>query len=476
MTKRLFHLTLFLFISLSIPLTATAQIVDIPDPNLRAAIEYELGNPLAGTAITVADMETLTALDASNANISDLTGLEHAINLTILDLGAKFLGDHSINSNSISDLSPLAGLTNLTELWLRKNTISDISAVIGLINLEALDLGTNSISDISPLAGLTNLTTLVLRRNSISDLSPMAGLTDLTWLDLGDNLISDLAPLAGLTQLTLLGLWDNSISDISALAGLTQLTLLWINNNAISDIAPLAGLTQLTELNLTNNSISDLAPLVTNTGLGSHDIVGVNGNPLNDASINSHIPTLQSSGVTVEFDNIIVRPEDIAQTVDIPDPKLRAKIAYARRKASDATITMADIITLTELRAPNANISDLTGLEHATNLTSLELDINFISDLSPLVANTGLGNGDYVNVLGNPLNAASINTHIPALQSRGVTVEFDNIVVRPEDIARTVDIPDSNLRSTIEYERGKASGAPITVADMMLLIELFAPK
>ena len=41
-----------------------------------------------------------------------------------------------------------------------------------------------------------------------------------------------------------------------------------------------------------------------------------------------------------------------------------------------------------------------------------------------MVANTGLGSGDRVNVRNNPLSATSINTHIPALQGRGVDVSF----------------------------------------------------
>jgi hypothetical protein len=52
------------------------------------------------------------------------------------------------------------------------------------------------------------------------------------------------------------------------------------------------------------------------------------------------------------------------------------------------------------------------------------------------VANTGLGNGDTVDVKINPLSDASIHTHIPALQSRGVRVTFDELertsVVNPE--------------------------------------------
>ena len=55
MTKRRFCFTFFLLICFSLPLTATAQTVDIPDDNLRAEIEKALGKT-PGEAITAADM------------------------------------------------------------------------------------------------------------------------------------------------------------------------------------------------------------------------------------------------------------------------------------------------------------------------------------------------------------------------------------------------------------------------------------
>jgi len=95
------------------------------------------------------------------------------------------------------------------------------------------------ISDISPLAGLTSLTELDLFYNQISDISPLAGLTSLTRLDLGYNQISDISPLLNLTSLTHLSLHDNQISDISPLASLTSLIELHLEANNISDIKPL---------------------------------------------------------------------------------------------------------------------------------------------------------------------------------------------------------------------------------------------
>ena len=309
MRKQLFRLMLFSLIWLSIPVTTQAQVVFIPDFNLRAVIEKHLGKR-PGATITVADMAWLTELDATNQNIRNLTGLETA--------------------------------TNLIWLW----------------------LGQNSISDISPLAGLTNLTELELNENFISNILPLARLTRLIYLNLLNNSISNISTVARLTNLTILDLGKNRISNISALAGLTNLEELWIDNN----------------------SISDLWPLVANSGLRGSDTVDVTGNPLSALSINTHIPALQSRGVTVEFDQIVVPPK----TVNIPDPNLRHIIAQALGKAPSAIITVADMAWLTGLDATSQNISNITGLETATNLTRLWLRNNSISNISPLSGLTKL--------------------------------------------------------------------------------------
>ena len=83
-------------------------------------------------------------------------------------------------------------------------------------------------------------------------------------------------------------------------------------------------------------------------------------------------------------------PTPTQQSVNIPDPNLRAKINEALRKASGASITNVEIASLPELDARNANISNLTGLELATNLTELYLQNNSVSDIIPLQGLTKL--------------------------------------------------------------------------------------
>ena len=267
--------------------------VDLPDANLRAVVETALGKA-EGKPIAPSEMAALTRLEAPEVGVRNLTGLEHAINLTYLDFW----------KSSVSDLSPVAGLTNLAHLgFAANNAISDVSALVGLTNLTALFLNGNSISDISPLADLKNLRRLSLGNNNISDISALEGLTNLTLLRLSHNSILNISSLANLTNLRRLDLYVNIISDPSPVAGLTDLTSLNLAENLISDVSALSNLTNLTHLELPFNSISDLSPLVANAGLGSGDEIDVRGNLLSYQSIHTHIPTLQSRGVTVEFDN-----------------------------------------------------------------------------------------------------------------------------------------------------------------------------
>ena len=165
----------------------SVQPVNIPDANLRTAIEDALHKP-AGAIITDADMATLTSLEPGWGEIRELTGLEFAVNLTYVRL------DH----NQISDLSRLAGLTKLQFLDIQKNRISDLSPLAGLINLRELDLSENDKSEgtrsvrkrnigLSPLARLANLEMLGLDINHVSDLSPLVGLTNLREINVRSN-------------------------------------------------------------------------------------------------------------------------------------------------------------------------------------------------------------------------------------------------------------------------------------------------
>jgi len=207
--------------------------------------------------------------------------------------------------------------------------------------------------------------------------------------------------------------------------------------------------------------------------------------------------------------------------VGIPDPRLRAAVETALGKSAGEPIAQAEMATLDTLEAIGANISDLTGLEVAThlewlnfdgnlvsdlsplagltnlthlflwgntitdlsplagltNLTHLFLSHNTITDLSPLVANTGLGSGDEIAVRGNPLSYQSIHTHIPALQQRGVTVEFDTDGTRPPDVNGdgVINVLDLiQIAESFGTAKGDLNGDGVTdVLDLMLVSQAF---
>ena len=274
-----------------------------------------LGQNLISDISVVADLTNLTTLYLTQNSISDISALTGLTNLEWLYFSDNSVSDIStllgltnlkglyLGNNLVSDISALARLTNLKGLWLGGNMISDISALAGLTNLKWLYLWNNSVSDISALAGLVNLTELALGGNRVSDISALAGLTLLEDLNLQENLILDVSALAGLPRLKYLNLDDNNISNISGMIDLIHLETLSLHNNSISDISTLANLSNLRSLRMYNNSISDLSPLVANIGLGSGGYLDVRRNPLNYASIYTHIPALQARGVRVDFNN-----------------------------------------------------------------------------------------------------------------------------------------------------------------------------
>ena len=195
----------------------------------------------------------------------------------------------------ISDLKQLTALNLGLELY-----VADLSGLEHLVNITELDLTQNQVTDLSPIASLTKLTSLELAQNDITDISPLTSLTNLTFLRIQDNLVTDISPLAGLTKLTELNLWTNEISDISPLAALTDLAKINLTKNKISDLSPLASLTNVTRLELITNEITDLSPLL-QTGFAEGAEIRLWGEPLDAHSIDVVIPQLEAAGVKVKF-------------------------------------------------------------------------------------------------------------------------------------------------------------------------------
>jgi internalin A len=170
--------------------------------------------------------------------------------------------------------------------------------------------------------------------------------------------------LGGRTSLAAHGM---DITDLGGLEHFASMRALILVENQISDVSPLAGLTELQSLILTSNRISDVSPLANLTEL---QLLHLGANRIVDIS--------PLSGLT----------------------------------------------SLTRLGLNSNQISNISPLADLTSLEWLWLNDNQITDISPLVDNPGLGEGDDVILVNNPLSEESINQHIPVLQARGVNVEY----------------------------------------------------
>ena len=423
----------------------------MPDPNLRDLVREALFLDEKVIFSREELLDVIPSLNAEYREIENITGIQYATNLLELKL----------KGNAITDITPLAALTQLTTLDLSENFIiqlmftgdadggnkssslvqgvpefegftefEGISVFEMLTSLTKLDLGLNQIEELTPLERVKSLTDLNLRENVFEDINALENLTNLTALNLNATGIADIAPLRGLTRLTTLNLDDNSIDDIAAFAALTELRHLYLTNNQISDVSPLANLANLEVLMLSGNPVEDVTPLI---GIASRIAVAV------------EIPPL------------------------VPDAALAVTIRDTLELADEERISKSGMRDLIVLYAPESDISNITGLEHATNLTELELLGNNISDISPL---KGLTKLTILNLEENKITEVTslvglINLGVlrlagnPILDARALAV-LTEIDIDIDTTAIYVNIPDAGLAAALRAALGLTKKAGIT--------------
>lgn len=158
--------------------------------------------------LPLAQLTKLQRLNLSGFTFLDLAPLAKLTGLTSLDLGNRpisniaplagltSLEELQLYTTKVRDPSPLYGLTRLTVLNLVNTAIPpNISWVKRFPALKQLGLESLGITDISPLAQLTELEYLYLARNRITDLSTLSKLTKLKYLSLQENRVLDASPV-----------------------------------------------------------------------------------------------------------------------------------------------------------------------------------------------------------------------------------------------------------------------------------------
>jgi len=402
---------------------AISSAVNFPDPALETVIRSAIGKPTGD--IYAGDLEELASLRGNYRGISNLDGIQHCIDLEVLVM----------SGNEIADISPLAGLGNLTELNLADNEIVDIAPLASLTNLGMLFLHNNDIVDISPLSGLSSLTGLFLRGNRINDITPLVNSADIpdgAVIDIRENHLllqsssldmqgiealedrgfivlfdpQNLTPPSGIVvsfgdhgleaairrkigkssddilDTDLIGLWylEVSFQSIASLEGIehcVDLMVLGLPFNEIADVSPLANLSNLMTLSLEGNVICDISPLSGLTDLGYLEL---GGNEILDISPLSNLTNLTLLSL---YGNKIVDVSPLSGLIDLA----YLNLGINGIASIEALSTLADLTSLLLFANQIVDIGALSGL---AELTELYLQENGIVDISALSGLTKL--------------------------------------------------------------------------------------
>lgn len=195
---------------------------------------------------------------------------------------AKTLSDEqmqfdSSNLGDISDLSAVAYMDNLEELYLGNQMIEDISALRGC-KAKTLLLNGNNIKDFSVLSTMPNLEILYIGNNPISDLSFLKDCKKLRMLNIDSIVVNDIKALEdtniGEIELHEIRVFDNDYTVlermdslyrlgvsraesgmINVLGELDNITMLSIDVWPDEDLERISGLTNLSSLGISSDRL-----------------------------------------------------------------------------------------------------------------------------------------------------------------------------------------------------------------------------
>lgn len=178
----------------------------VPDDNFENALITLGYDTVLDDYVSNSNINTLTSLNVSLRNISDLTGVEGFTalqdlncarnNLTNLDVSEnENLVSLNCNRNALTSLAITDGSgtqqLNLIELQCGENNLMGLTTNF-YPNLERLNCANNNITDLNALFLNVNLESLVCNNNAITSLSLNAN-TAITEVDLRDNQLTGLS-------------------------------------------------------------------------------------------------------------------------------------------------------------------------------------------------------------------------------------------------------------------------------------------
>lgn len=349
------------------------EVVEFPDALLEAQIRLALDID-SDEDITPELMLTLEELniDASDdfsgelSDISNLTGLQYAENLTFLRL----------SYTSVTDLSLISDLENIEYLRFNNTAITDISPISGYTSLTYFNANTvTGLKDISPLAGNTGLQTAILREVPFGN--------------------EGMSTIRQLTSLHRINMRSTGVTDISVLGELMA-------EGALLDSTPGAVETNGgAVLDLRGLSIADWSPVAPYVdqinefdGLPANEVVSIPDSELNNVvrallgiESGNDLTTLYMTGLDTVNVSGILSISDLSGLENAPNIRY---LRFGETSVTDLS-PIADLENVEYLRFNNTDITDISPISGYTSLTYFNANtVPGITDISPLAGNENL--------------------------------------------------------------------------------------
>lgn len=293
----------------------------LPDGAVTELLNLDLSSlSLRNCDIDNSDLEGLTisgnsadSLNLNDNHISDLSALIplssslsylYLDNNPISDLSALTNFDlkaFSIKNIGLTDITPVACLTQLKELYIDDNNVVTLEPLSVCENLEIISVNNNSISNFNGLEHSLKLSEVFANGNKINSLKGLENATVLSSLSLNDNLLNDISVIPkSKDTLQILYLNDNKISDISLLSECTALKQLYINDNSIATLQPLLNCKDLQKISAKNNNLTSLTGLENAMNLS---YINFSDNSITDVSSVKNIVLYQYKSLYLDLRN-----------------------------------------------------------------------------------------------------------------------------------------------------------------------------
>lgn len=175
---------------------------------------------------------------------------------------------------------------------------------------------------------------------------------------------------------------------------------------------PCSRLAALEEFDVPRAEITDLKGLEALAGLTSLDVSG--------NQVAGLFPISRFTKLTV----LLFRENRVRSIGMLSGLKALEELDLSANAVSELA-PLSGLTALTELDLSNNLVESLGALSGLTAISHLDLSRNQITDIAPLAANSGLGEGDRVEIWGNPIDCKEQAAPIKTLRGRGVDLDLD---------------------------------------------------